>query len=70
MRVQTTPAWVFRAAAVVMRPFSPAGANLMFLNYIGATENTLAEPGAAAARAFGVTLTSAESFLRSKAALA
>ena len=68
LRVQRAPARVFRAAALLMRPFSPAGANLMALNYIGATEDSVADP--AAAGAFGVQLTSAEAFLRGKSALA
>ena len=68
LKVQHAPARVFRAAALLMRPFSPAGANLMALNYIGAMEDSLADP--AAAGAFGVKLTSAETFLRRKSALA
>ena len=59
---------MFRAAARLIRPFSPAGANLMALNYIAAVEDSLADPAAAAA--FGVRLTSAEAFLRAKTALA
>jgi len=68
LRVQRTPAAVFRIAAPLIRPFSSAGANLMALNYIGATEETPADDGAAAA--FGVRLTTAEAFLRAKAAMA
>ena len=68
LRVQRTPAAVFRMAVPLMRPFSPAGANLMCLNYMAATEDTPADQGAAAA--FGVPLTTAEAFLRSKIALA
>jgi uncharacterized protein YbjT (DUF2867 family) len=68
LRVRRAPARVFRAAALLMRPFSPAGANLMALNYIGATEDSVADH--AAAGAFGVQLTSAEAFLRGKSALA
>ena len=68
LRVRRAPALVFRAAARLMRPFSPAGANLMALNYIAATENSLSDPSAPAA--FGVQLTSAEAFLRGKCALA
>ncbi len=68
LKVQHAPARLFRAAALLLRPFSPAGANLMALNYIGAMEDSLADP--AAAGAFGVKLTSAENFLRGKIALA
>jgi hypothetical protein len=59
---------MFRVAASLIRPFSPWGANLMVLNYLGATEETMADHGAAAA--FGVRLTTAEAFLRAKAAMA
>jgi uncharacterized protein YbjT (DUF2867 family) len=68
LRVQRAPAMVLRAAARLLRPFSPAGANLMALNYIAAVEDSF--PDAAAAARFGVRLTSAESFLRAKTALA
>lgn len=68
LRVQHAPAPVFRVAALLMRPFSRAGANLMALNYLGAKEDSLGDPAAAAA--FGVQLTSAEAFLRRKSALA
>jgi hypothetical protein len=40
----------------------------MALNYIGAREDSMADP--AAAVAFGVQLTSAEAFLRRKCAMA
>jgi uncharacterized protein YbjT (DUF2867 family) len=63
--VKRTPAWVFRAAAPVLRLFSPAAANLMCLNYIGATEPTVWD-STAVANAFEVRLTSAESFLRAR----
>ena len=68
LRVQHTPARVFRVAALLVRPFSPAGANLMCLNYLAATEETRADP--AAASVFGIQLTSAEAFLRGKSAMA
>ena len=67
LRVQRTPAAVFRIAATLLRPFAPAAANLMALNYIGTQEETVLD--AAPARAFGVRLTSAEEFLRSRSAL-
>ena len=68
LRVQRTPARVFRIAATLIRPFSPAAANLMCLNYIAASEDTLPDP--AAATAFGVQLTSAEAFFQRKCAVA
>jgi uncharacterized protein YbjT (DUF2867 family) len=68
LRVKKTPAPVFRVLATVFGPFSPAAANLMALNYIGAKEETGVAPDSASA--FDVRLTSAESFLRAKAGLA
>ena len=69
LTVKRTPAWIFRTALSLMKPFTPAGANLMCLNYIAATENTTADVKKAA-DAFQIKLTSAESFLKSKIALA
>jgi uncharacterized protein YbjT (DUF2867 family) len=66
LRVKRTPAIVFRIAARVLRTFSPAGANLMAINYIAATEDSPADNGAAAV--FGVGLTSAGAFLRARSA--
>ena len=68
LRVRRTPAAVFRIAATVMRPFSPAAANLMALNYIGTREETVFDT--APAHEFGVRLTTAEEFLRSRVAMA
>lgn len=68
LQVRSTPAAIFRIVAAVMRPFSPAAANLMALNYIGAVEDSFADPQAA--KTFGIRLTSAEDFLRQKASLA
>ena len=65
--VKRAPAPVFRALASLMKPFSPAAANLMALNYVAAREST--RPDGRAAAAFGVRLTSASDFLRKKAAL-
>jgi hypothetical protein len=67
LEVKRTPATVFRIAARLLRGFSPAGANLMAMNYIAATEDSPADDGAAAA--FGVQLTSAEAFLRARSAV-
>ena len=68
LRVKRTPAPMLRAAIPILRPFSPAGSNLMCLNYSSATEETLPDP--TVALAFGVRLTSAETFLRNKSAMA
>lgn len=67
LQIRRTPAAVFRIAAALMKPFSPAGANLMALNYIAAVEDSPADDGAAAA--FGIRLTSAEAFLRAKSVM-
>ena len=61
---QFTPAWMFRVIATLLGPFQPTAANLMWINYAGATEETIANPEAS--RAFGVSLTTAEQFLGSK----
>jgi hypothetical protein len=68
LRVQRTPATVFLIAIPLIRHFSPAGANIMCLNYIAATENTLADP--TAATKFAVSLTTAEEFLQGKHSMA
>lgn len=64
LKVSKTPAIVFRILSTVLQPFNSAGANLMWLNYLASTENTL--PAPATAQAFGIDLTTAESFLREK----
>lgn len=66
LRVKTTPAWVFRLLCLGMRPFNPAGSNLMGLNYLAATENSILDVDGKTPAAFNVTLTTAESFLRSR----
>jgi hypothetical protein len=65
--VKRAPAPLFRAMATLMKPFSPAAANLMALNYIATREST--QPNERAATAFGIGLTSAAAFLRRKAAV-
>jgi uncharacterized protein YbjT (DUF2867 family) len=67
LRVKAVPAVLFRMAIPAIRPFSKPGTNLMCVNYISATEET--QPDAGAAALFGVRLTTAEEFLREKAAL-
>ena len=41
LRVQRTPAAMFRMAATLLRPFAPAAANLMALNYLGTQEESV-----------------------------
>ncbi|MFN2501072.1 MAG: SDR family oxidoreductase [Pyrinomonadaceae bacterium] len=69
LKVRHTPAVVFKLAAPMMRFFSPAAANLMGLNYCCATTDSVIDMRETA-KVFGVTLTSAEEFLRKKNALA
>jgi uncharacterized protein YbjT (DUF2867 family) len=66
VEAKMTPAWVFKLIGTVMRPFQPAAANLMQLNYVGAVDETVDDPGVA--ERFGVRLTRAEEFLRARAA--
>ena len=67
LRVKKTPAVVFRILSQLLRPFNPAAANIMYINYFGATEETLNDPATQAA--FQVPLTTAEAFLRGKYAI-
>jgi uncharacterized protein YbjT (DUF2867 family) len=67
LQVKKTPAWVFRAVALLLRPFQPAASNLMELNYVGATEASAPTPKTA--EAFGIRLTTADEFLRAKLAI-
>jgi uncharacterized protein YbjT (DUF2867 family) len=68
VRVLPTPGFVFRAQQWLMRPFSLAASNIMGLNWIAAQTMPLQDRGTAAL--LGVPpLTTAEQFLRAKAAL-
>ena len=67
LKVKSTPAFVFRVLSVALKPFNPAGANLMYLNYLSCTHSTQSD--ATAPATFGVRLTTAESFLRQKLSL-
>ena len=67
VRVLSTPGAVFRAQQWLLRPFSEAASNIMGLNWLAARTLPIADPGHAAA--FGISLTTAEQFLRAKAAL-
>jgi uncharacterized protein YbjT (DUF2867 family) len=68
LQVKRTPAWVFRLLATGLVPFSRPGANLMMLNYIAATEDSAMSSAMETAATFGVTLTTAESFLFTRCA--
>ena len=67
VRVVSTPGAVFRGQQWLMRPFSEAASNIMGLNWIASRTMAVDDPGHAAT--FGLTLTTAEAFLRAKAAL-
>ena len=67
MRVVSIPGAVFRGQQWLMRPFSQAASNIMGLNWIASRTMAVDDPGHAAT--FGLTLTTAEAFLRAKAAL-
>lgn len=69
-RVRTihTPAGVFRLQQLMLDPLSPAAANLMAMNWVVATTNMVCDTSGTASR-FGITMTTAEQFLRQKAAL-
>lgn len=64
-----TPAIVFRIAMEILKPFSPAAADIMGINYLSATQSSEVEMKETAAM-FDVDLTSAEDFLRKKIAVA
>ena len=67
VKASHTPVFVFRAMGLALGPFNPAASNLMKLNVLSATTESQPEPATAAA--FGLPLTTAEQFLRAKAAL-
>ncbi len=68
VRALRTPADVYRTLAALLDPFSPAASNLMAMSWITAVADTPFDTRETARR-FGVRLTSAEEFLRRKAAL-
>ena len=68
LRKLHTPAGSYRLLANVLEPFSPPAANLMAMSWLTAICETAWESNPVAER-FGVRLTSAEEFLRAKAAL-
>lgn len=63
-----TPAKVYRVLADLLEPISPAAGNLMAMSWLTALYDS-AFDGRPLAERFGVTLTTAEEFLRAKAAL-
>ena len=67
VRALSTPSAVFRVQQLLMRPFSEAASNIMGLNW--AVGHDTPYDSAALAATLGVKLTSAEQFLRAKAAL-
>ena len=69
VRAIHAPAAVFRLQQLALSPFSPAAANLMGMNWTFASAET-AYDMASVAPSFGVRLTSAEEFLRTRMALA
>jgi NADH dehydrogenase len=68
VRIVRTPATVYRVMADLLEPFSPAAGNLMAMTWALSLSETVFDTEALAKR-FGVRLTSAEEFLRAKAAL-
>ena len=67
LREKFTPPFVFRLLSIGLRPFSPAASNIMALNYLTATTETVVQNMRATADLFGVELTSARTFLQGKA---
>jgi uncharacterized protein YbjT (DUF2867 family) len=65
VRAVHVPARLLRGLQQVLTPLSPAAANLLGVQWIGATVD-MAFDAAAAADRFGVSLTSVEDFLRAK----
>ena len=63
-----TPAKVYRVLADILEPFSPQAGNLMAMTWVDCLAPTEFD-GKPLAERFGVRLTSAEEFLRAKAAL-
>lgn len=67
VRTVSTPGAVFRVQQLLMRPFSEAASDIMGLNWLASRTLPIHDPGHAAT--FGVKPTTAEQFLRAKAAL-
>ncbi len=69
LKAQYTPAWVFKMGYTLLKPFSPAAANIMGLNYHAARTDSVIDM-TETARVFDVRLTSAEEFLSKRAGTA
>ena len=67
VRTLSVPGAVFRVQQLLMRPFSLAASNIMGLNWLASHTLPVNDPGHAAR--MGITLATAEQFLRAKAAL-
>ena len=65
LTARRAPAFVFRIALSLLKPFSPAAADIMGINYLSATVDSVIDMEETAGT-FGVKLTSAEEFLRGK----
>ena len=68
LKMMHTPAKVYRVAADVLEALSPPAGNLMAMSWVASMSDT-AFDGKPLAERFGVKLTTAEQFLRAKAAL-
>jgi len=68
LKMVHTPAKVYRVAADVLEALSPPAGNLMAMSWVASMSDT-AFDGKPLAERFGVRLTTAEEFLRAKAAL-
>jgi uncharacterized protein YbjT (DUF2867 family) len=68
LKMLHTPAKVYRVAADILETLSPPAGNLMAMSWVAAMTDT-AFDGRPLAERFGVKLTTAEEFLRAKAAL-
>jgi Predicted nucleoside-diphosphate-sugar epimerases len=69
VRIMRAPATVFRMQQRLLNPLSPAAANLMGMNWIAGTADSAYDMTVLAPK-YGISLTSAEQFLREKNALA
>ena len=68
LKTMRTPAKVYRIAADLLEPLSPAAGNLMAMSWVSSIEGTVFD-GKPLAERYGVKLTTAEEFLRAKAKL-
>jgi len=63
---KSTPAFVMKVMSHLMKPFNPHAANIMALNYAGATIDNVVDGACETAEEFGVELTQAREFVESK----